>query len=96
MQQTNTTFEFTQLVNTDNTFPLTVVQPDYFPYTFDEHPLIKTIKDIQQLIILCQSFEARIVHKHKLHISRIESILFKNANVIPSNVYFELMNAIID
>jgi len=97
--QTNTPFAFTQLVEptpvkTDNTLPLTQEYPQYFPYTFNEHPLIKTLKDMQELIFLCQSFEARLVHKHKFQLSRIEAVLFENSNHIPDEIYYKLMNAV--
>lgn len=98
--QTNTPFAFTQLeepkpIKTDNDFPLTQQYPQYFPYTFNEHPLIKTLKDMQELICLCQTFEARILNKHALHISNIETVLFENSNLIPDEVYFKLLKAVI-
>lgn len=80
--QAYTSFAFTQ-------------QPEYFP-SFAEHPLIKTIKDIQELIFMCQTFEARLIHKHKLHISKIEAILFENSKDIPDEIYYKLMNAVIE
>jgi len=85
-----------QSIQAYTSFAFTQQQPEYFPYTFDEHSLIKTIKDIQELIFMCQTFEARLIHKHKLHISKIEAILFENSKDIPDEIYYKLMNAVIE